>query len=129
MVHYEELFPNQLEAFYEGVSGYLYCVEHTADMKRMPETHEDIFYSLDEVPVKEVVFVPDVYKEILRYETEGKWKVLRFSDATEEMQAERVERIATTIAMENLPDVDTERARFVKHYFQQAWELAERRRK
>lgn len=129
VVHYEELFPDQLKAFYEGVSGYLYCVEQTDNMQLMPKTHEEMYYSLEAVQVKEVVFISDVYKEILRYEEEGLFKVDRFNDASEEAQTERVERTAKGIEMSNLLDADTEKAHFMKNYFKQAWELAEFHRK
>lgn len=127
VVHYEELFPDQLKAFYEGVSGYLYCVEQTDSMQHMPETHEDMYYSLEAVKVKETIFVPDVYVELLRYEREGLFKVSRFNDASEEVQAERVERTAKGIEMRNLLSADTEKACFMKRYFKQAWELAKLR--
>lgn len=127
VVHYEEMFPDQLKAFYEGVSGYLYCVEQTDSMQHMPETHEDMYYSLEAVKVKEIIFVPDVYAELLRYEREGLFKVSRFNGASEEVQAERVERTAKGIEMRNLLSADTEKACFMKRYFKQAWELAKLR--
>ena len=127
VVHYEELFPDQLKAFYEGVSGYLYCVEKTDSMQHMPQTHEDMYYSWETVKVKDTIFVPDVYAELLRYEREGLIKVSRFNDASEEVQAERVEKTVKGIEMSNLLHADSEKSRFMKRYFKQAWELAKLR--
>lgn len=125
IVHYEEMFPEQLKAFYEGVSGYLYCVECTDAMKRMPKTHEDMFYSTSPVKVEKTIFIPDVYKEILCYEQEGLFRIFRFNDATKEVQNERIERTAKVIEMSNLLEADNEQALFMKHYCKQAWDLAE----
>jgi len=128
VVYYEELFPDQLRAFYEGVSGYLYCIDSTDNIQHMPKTHEEMYYSLKAVQVKKVVFVSDVYRELLRYEKESLFKVDRFNDASKETQAERIEKTAKGIEMCNWYDTDTEKAHFMKHYFKQAWELAESRR-
>lgn len=129
IVHYEEMFPDQLRELYEGVSGYLYFVEQTADMKHMPKTHEDMFYCTSPVKVQKTIFIPDVYKEILHYEEEGLFKISGFNGATKEVQAERIERTAKWIEMCNFMDADLDQARFMKHYCKQAWELAERWRK
>ena len=125
VVHYEEMFPDQLKAFYEGVSGYLYFVEQTSEMERMPESHEDMFYSKKPVPVGEAVFVEDVYRELLRYEAEGSLVVHRFTEAAEEEQERRIQHMVTGIERDGLLDSDSEKARFVRKYFKQAWELAE----
>lgn len=125
VVHYEELFPDQLRAFYEGVSGYLYCVDQTDNMKQLPKTHEEMYYSLEAVRVKETFFVSDAYRELLRYEKLGLVNVDRFYDATQDSRIERIEKTAKIIEMNHLLDVDSEKAHFMKHYFKQAWELAE----
>lgn len=79
------------------------------------------------VKVKETIFVPDVYAELLRYEREGLIKVSRFNDASEEVQAERVEKTVKGIEMSNLLHADSEKARLMKRYFKQTWELAKLR--
>ena len=129
IVHYEEMFPDQLKAFYENVSGYLYCAEQTDNMKRMPETHEDMFYSTTPVKIEKAIFIPDVYKEILRYEEEGLFRIFRFNDATKEAQDERIDRTPKWIGMCNLLEADNEQAHFMKYYCRQAWELAEQWRR
>ena len=51
-VFYEEKFPNQLETFYKGVSGYLYCVDNE-DTYEVNE-REYMYYSLhDKVVVRD----------------------------------------------------------------------------
>lgn len=125
VVHYEEMFPDQLKAFYEGVSGYLYFVEQTSEMERMPESHEDMFFSKKPVPVGEVVFVEDVYRELLRYEAEGSLVMHRFTEAAEEEQERRIQHMVTGIERDGLINSDSEKARFIRKYFKQAWELAE----
>lgn len=51
IIYYEEQFPDQLRAFYEGVEGYLYTVE-ISDSFRPISNRENMYFSLDPVPVK-----------------------------------------------------------------------------
>ena len=121
---YEEQFPGQLRAFYEGVRGYVYSVLPDDRVRPMPQ-REDLFYSRDPVKVYRTQEIPDVYQALLQYEREGKFKLLRFEDATREKQDELTDRIASYIRESKLPEQDSEHSRFMRKYFVDAWARAQ----
>ena len=123
VANYEEQFPGQLKAFYEGVRGYVYSVEQSSDM-HFVQQREGMFYSELPVNVCRVTEIPDVHQELLRYEREGLFRVFRYEDATAEKQTELAERIASFIARDGMIDRDDEQSRFMKRYFADAWEKA-----
>lgn len=124
VAYYEEQFPGQLKAFYEGVRGYVYSVAQS-DNVQIVQQREGMFYSESPVNVYRVTEIPDVYQELLRYEREGLFRVFRYEDATAEKQTELTERIATFIAKDGMIDRDDEQSRFMKRYFADAWEQAQ----
>jgi len=120
IAYYEEQFSGQLKAFYAGVRGYVYSVLKSGDVQMLPH-REDLFYSRNPIRVYRVTQIPDVYQALLEYECAGKFRVLRFEDASGEKQAELTDRIAAYIIQNNLPEQDSEESRFMKQYFAQAW--------
>ena len=124
VAYYEEQFPGQLKTFYEGVRGYVYSVLPDDRVQPMPQ-REDLFYSGDPVKVYRIQEIPDVYQTLLQYEREGKFKLLRFEDASPEKQEELIDRIATYIRENKLPEQDNEHSRFMKKYFVDAWKRAQ----
>ncbi len=124
VTYYEEQFPKQLEAFYQGVRGYLYSVLPSESVQEMSQ-RETMFYSNTPVKVYRVQEVDDVYQTLLQYEREGKCKFLRFTDATPEKQEELIARIATYIRESKLTEQDSEHAQFMKTYFVDAWKRVE----
>lgn len=125
VVLYEEQFPNQLEVFYKGAKGYLYCVEKKEEMGAV-EDHENMYYSLKDVPVGECIYIDDVYKELIKYEKEGKLKVCRFLEAEKAKQKELTKRIVEYIMKKELLHTESDVARFFKRNFKASWELAEK---
>lgn len=123
ITYYEEQFPGQLKAFYAGVRGYVYSVLKNGDVQTLPH-REDLFYSRNPIRIYRVTEIPDVYQALLEYERAGKFRVLRFEDASGEKQVELTDRIAAYITENRLPEQDSEEARFMKRYFAQAWEKA-----
>lgn len=123
IAYYEEQFPGQLEAFYSGVRGYVYSVLRSESMESVQQ-REDMLCSTSPLEVYRVTEIPDVYRELMRYEQEGRFRVLRFEEATAEKQAELIDRIAAYIRSDILPDQEGELACFMKRYFTQAWEKA-----
>ena len=121
---YEEQFPGQLKVFYNGVRGYVYSVLPDDSVQKMPQ-REALFYSRDPVRVYRTQEIPDVYQALLQYEREGKFKLLRFEDATPEKQEELIDRIATYISESKLTEQDTEHSRFMRKYFKDAWRKAQ----
>ena len=123
VAYYEEQFPGQLKAFYEGVRGYVYSVAQS-DNVQIVQQREGMFYSELPVSVYCTTEIPDVYQELLWYEREGLFRVFRYEDATAEKQTELTERIASFIARDGMIDRDDEQSRFMKRYFADAWEKA-----
>ncbi len=123
--YYEEQFPGQLRAFYEGVRGYVYSALKSGYVQSLPH-REDLFYSRNPIRVYRVTEIPDVYQALLEYERAGKFHVLRYENASEEKRAELTNRIAAYITENNLPTQDSEESSFMKRYFARAWEKAKR---
>lgn len=124
IAYYEETFPNQLETFYKGTSGYLYCIEKNADFFAV-DSREEMYYSEKNIIVKNAVYIDDIYQELIKYETSGQFKPLRFNEQTKEKQNELINKSAGIIAKSNLFKNDEEKAKFYKKYFSAAWERAE----
>ena len=124
VAYYEEQFPGQLRAFYEGVRGYVYSVVPSDSIQSMPQ-REDLFYSTEPVKVYRTQEIPDVYQALMQYEHEGKFKLLRFEDVAPAKQEELIDRIATYIRESNLLEQDSEHSRFMRKYFVDAWRRAQ----
>ena len=121
-VFYEEKFPNQLETFYKGVSGYLYCVDKE-DIYEV-NNREYMYYSLHDKVVVEKIFVLDVYEELLKYEAMGAFKVYRYSEQTAEKKQQLLLMNAYYFIKTNFFDNDLEQVEFYKKYYHDAWALA-----
>lgn len=126
VAYYEEQFSGQLKAFYAGVRGDVYSVLKSGDVLSLPH-REDLFYSRNPIRVYRVTEIPDVYQALLEYERAGKFRVLRFEDASEEKQAELTDRIAAYIIQNDLLKQDSEESHFMKRYFARAWEKAKKK--
>lgn len=124
-IYYEEQVPNQLERFYKGASGWLYYAPRTPEMGAV-DNRERMFYSPGDTPVQ-ARYVPDVYRELLRYEAAGELVVRRFEARTPERREALVEMMAQVIAEAGFYEGDRERQAFMRRYFTQAWERAEAR--
>lgn len=120
---YEEQFPNQLETFYGGVSGYLYHIPKTPAVRPL-DGREGLYYVGETVAPAKAELIPDVYQALLRCETLGQLEVRRYSEQTPERQRELVELIAAVIIREGFCQNDPARAAFLRKYFAAAWETA-----
>ncbi len=125
LAYYEEQFPDQLRAFYQGVSGYLYSVS-APDIVPVRE-RECLYYAPHDVPVREAAFIPDVYERLLEYEAAGQFKVRRYCEQTKERQQELTDLIAAVIAGARFYQTDEVQAAFMQKYFAQAWQKAKTR--
>jgi len=122
VVHYEEQFPGQLRAFYQGVSGYLYSIEKTAEMFPVAN-RENMWACPHEAHVYAVEFIPDVYERIMRYADEG---LVRISQASDEFKAEIDEYIAKEFLLKGLINTpEAPDALFYARFFPRAWSLAQ----
>ena len=120
---YEEQFPEQLKTFYKGVSGYLYCIADNSNIKAV-EDRENMFYSTDNVKVSRVIQITDVYEEFLKYEAEGKLKVLRFNEQSEERQKELIDFMVEGFKRSGFYEGNSQKIAFMKKHFPEAWEKA-----
>ena len=124
---YEEWFPNQLETFYKNVSGYLYCVQGRVDFPPV-ENREDMFYSEHNVSVDKVIFISNVYEDILKHEKSGEFTVLRYNEQSEKRQHELVDLMASFILANKFFQNDIAQAEFMKKHFVMGWKKAENMR-
>lgn len=124
IAYYEEQFLDQLKTFYEGVSGYLYRIDDNYDIRQM-ENRDNMFFSINDVIVSEVVQIIDVYEELLKYEAERKLVVLRYGEQSEQRQSELVDLIAQAIIHDNFYIENKQQRAFMQKYFTKAWQIAE----
>lgn len=124
VAYYEEQFPDQLKTFYQGVSGYLYCILDSANIK-VVENRTNMFYCTMNAIVAETIYIPDVYEELLKYEAEGKFVVLRYNEQSAERQNELVDFIAKGIIHEKFYVKNEQKQAFMKKHFLKSWEKAE----
>jgi hypothetical protein len=83
-----------------------------------------MFYSLENTVVDRVDYILDVYKELLKYETSAKFKVLRYNEQSEKRQEELIDLIATAIVKSDFFKDNEAKAQFMKKHFVKAWEKA-----
>lgn len=121
--NYEEQFPGQLQAFYQGASGWLYRVEKTPEMEEV-KGREGLFCASEETPTAAEP-IPDVYEALLSYEAVGQVKIWHFAQRPPEKQEELTQRIAQCLA-QNAFYQGREEAGFYRRFFPEAWERAER---
>lgn len=129
VVYYEEQFRGQLEAFYKGVSGYVYCVERSEQFKPV-NNREAMWFCETDAPVQKVYCISDVYSEILNYAKDGKVKIMNFDDVSKERIADLYSIITQRIIKNGLlNNEDLEDARFYQTFFKKAWDDALKTRK
>lgn len=122
VTYYEEQFPGQLRAFYSGVRGWVYCVD--SDEWERVGGREDMALSREAVPVRKAIMVDDVYELLIRHQAEGRFRLLRFEDASAQKQEELTERVTSYIRQKDLHSRDDEESGFFRRYFSRAWERA-----
>lgn len=122
--YYEEQFPDQLKAFYSGVSGYLYIVRFSLGISAM-ECREQHYYSTESVDTEREEFIPNVYNELIKYEMTGELKVRRFNEQSEKRKNELIDMISQVIVKNDyIKNPNTPNAEFYRKYFTDAWKKA-----
>ena len=84
-----------------------------------------MFFCTGDIAITESIYIPDVYKELLRYEAEGKFVVLRYNEQSAERQNELIDFMAQGIIHEGFYTTNKEKQEFMKKHFSKAWEKAE----
>ena len=125
VAYYEEQFPEQLKTFYQGVTGKLYCVSDNPNIKPI-EGRDNLYYYSGNISVSKVEQIIDVYEELLKYEAEGLFVVLRYNSQSTERQKELTKLIASAIIQAGFFEDNQDQRNFMKRHFGKAWEIAER---
>jgi len=120
---YEEHFPDQLPSFYQGISGYLYLIPKT-ESARPVANRDGLYYQEGDIPVADVVYIPDVYAELLKYEAADELLVLHYNEQTSERQNELVRMIAAAIRQNGFFANNPEQQQFMQKYFSASWRFA-----
>lgn len=124
IVYYEEQFRNQLGRFYEGVGGYVYTVENTADFNRVPD-RESMWYSKNNAGVCKTQYFSNVYEEIQKYVSAGLVKLIAYEEADKDRIKRLYESIADGILRKGLLEAaESGDAMFYQTFFGSAWEMA-----
>ncbi len=93
----DEYYPNAIKDTYQGVSGYIYCVNDICKIESSININ-NVVASSEAVPVIGVEFIENAYAVILKAEESGLIKIRRF----EEMNNKTLEWIESTIKSEYL---------------------------
>lgn len=125
---YEEQFSDQLRTFYQGVSGYLYCVSDSADIK-LVEGRENLFYCTHDVAVSQTLRIDDVYRELQGYEAEATLRVARYDCLTSPQKERIIRMISEAIVREDFYNNDPVQREFMKKHFRRSWKLAQGERR
>lgn len=123
VAYYEEQFPDQLKTFYKGVSGYLYYISKNSDIQSV-EDRECMYYSLENTLAAKADYILDVYEELLKYESLGKFKVLRYNEQSKKRQDELIDFVATGIVKSEFYKDNEAKVQFMKKHFVKSWEKA-----
>lgn len=124
IVYYEEQFPGQLRAFYEGVSGYVYATDFCEEAAPMPE-RESMWFSLRDVPVHEIIFIEDVYAEIMKHASLGQIRIIPFNEVSPEWIRQLYDHMEQDIIANGLlQQPDCPDAVFYRSFFPSVWEKA-----
>lgn len=120
-IRYDERFSGQLKTLYSGRSGYLYkCVNNGSFEQTQTR---DVWVSKNPIGIESVEFIPDVYKEILKYEATGDIKVIRYETLTDEEKHDIYRMIVCSLYKSGLTDKNTTKANFYRDNFSKAWEF------
>ena len=124
IVYYEEQFPEQLKAFYDGVSGYLYRVEKNASFRSV-QNRESMWYSTENATVESVEYIRNVYDALSEYQKEGKLKIVRFDEVEKSRIDALYSRMADSVSERRLVEAPNDPdALFYQKYFPRVWERA-----
>jgi len=120
VVVYDEQFPDQLRTLYAGRGGWLYACENDGFA---PGNSPWIVLADKAVLVATAEYIPDAYEAIQRKIAAGTVRVDSYESKTPQQRQEFNEHLSRSF-LENWLGTDTSKARFIKQYFPEAWEMA-----
>ena len=122
---FQEMFPNALEYFYRGVSGYIYHCE--GDYAINPDSHVPTCATSGEaVPVTACEYIENVYEAILRYIDQGKLIYEHYEDLPQ-WRIDVIRGHITRFIKRNnlLTDTTHPSINFIREKFPQYWAEAQ----
>lgn len=86
-LHYDEYFPDQTRLLYQGHGGWVYTAEidDLIQHEKMPW----VYMSEEPVPLAQAEYFPDLYEALLQAEKDGRLKLHRYEDLTEQQHETR----------------------------------------
>lgn len=100
-LHYDEYFPDALRTIYQGQSGWVYtCEGDFPTLEKMPW----VYLSQTPIQVTDARFIPDIYEELLRYETEGRLTIHRWDTISDKAKASFDRVILRSVRDHHLPE-------------------------
>lgn len=119
---YHELYPDALREVSENVTGYIYEVtaenNHVIPFKNIPCAR----LATEPVQVTDCIRVENAYDLLMAYIKQGKLKISRYEEKTQQQRAWWYTRVAEYLAEKNMIETpDCSYARFVKEKLPQAW--------
>lgn len=120
---YHELYPDALREVSENVTGYIYEVtaenNQVIPFKNIPCAR----LATEPVQVTDCIRVENAYDLLMAYIKQGKLKISRYEEKTQQQRAWWYTRVAEYLAEKNMIETpDCSYARFVKEKLPQAWE-------
>lgn len=120
---YHELYPDALREVSENVTGYIYEVtaenNQVIPFKNIPCAR----LATEPVQVTDCIRVENAYDLLMAYVKQGKLKISRYEEKTQQQRAWWYTRVAEYLAEKNMIETpDCSYARFVKEKLPQAWE-------
>ncbi len=120
---YHELYPDALREVSENVTGYIYEVtaenNQVIPFKNIPCAR----LATEPVQVTDCIRVENAYDLLMAYVKQGKLKISRYDEKTQQQRAWWYTRVAEYLAKKNMIETpDCSYARFVKEKLPQAWE-------
>ena len=118
IVTYEEQFPEQMQTLYQGAKGYLY-VTQTGHAEPILD-RESMYFSREQLPISESIFIPDVYEAIMSYVNQGSVQIIPYQEMPDERKALFREHYQKFFA-ELSSGSNYEQQRFFSRYFPNLW--------
>lgn len=120
---YHELYPDALREVSENVTGYIYEVtaenNQVIPFKNIPCAR----LATEPVQVTDCIQVENAYDLLMAYVKQGKLKISRYEEKTQQQRAWWYTRVAEYLAEKNMIETpDCSYARFVKEKLPRAWE-------
>lgn len=118
---YTEWYEGCLDEFYEGKSGYLYTLEEHESIAPLKGI-KYAFHSKENVRVRSVEYIENVYRKLLEYEEKGELIIVQFKDIPDRMREKNHKWLTEVLNLEEVFSSTEEYPMFLKARFPEAWQ-------